>query len=102
MATDLCEAYAGGTGVRLWRKDFSAAEVKALIEEMDIMIFPCVNPEGRDFSQNGVPLWRKNRNPADSGGVASKIGIDINRNQDFLWDFTTAFAPAAINQYLCV
>src|SRR5207249_12224256 len=45
-------------------------------------------------------LWRKNRNPADSSGVASKIGIDINRNQDFLWNFNSAFAPGAINVYL--
>jgi hypothetical protein len=40
-------------------------------------------------------MWRKNRNPASSGGQASKIGVDPNRNYDFLWDFNTAFAPGA-------
>jgi len=100
MAVDLCDAYAGGTGVAYGGKTFSAAEVKALMEQMNIIIFPCVNPDGRNFSQTSVPLWRKNRNPASSGGQASKIGVDINRNQDFLWDFATAFAPAAINVYL--
>jgi hypothetical protein len=99
LATDLCEAYDGGTGVGYGGKYFSAAEVKALMESINIIIFPCVNPDGRNYSQNTAD-WRKNRNPADSGGVASKIGIDINRNQDFLWDFSTAFAPAAINGYL--
>ena len=100
LATDLCDAYAGGTGVAYGGKHFSAAEVKALMERINVIIFPCVNPDGRNFSQTSVALWRKNRNVADSGGDASKIGVDINRNQDFLWDFNTAFAPAAVNVFL--
>jgi murein tripeptide amidase MpaA len=100
LTTDLCDAYAGGTGVGYGGKYFSAAEVKALIEQINIIIFPCVNPDGRTYSQNTYGLWRKNRSTVNSGGVASKIGVDINRNQDFLWDFHTAFAPGAINLYL--
>jgi murein tripeptide amidase MpaA len=102
LATDLCDAYAGGTGVGYGGKYFSAAEVKALIEQINVIIFPCVNPDGRSFSQSAPinALWRKNRDTADSGGDPSKVGIDINRNQDFLWNFNTAFAPAAINPYL--
>lgn len=100
LATDLCEAYSGGTGVAYGYRYFSAAEVKALMEQLNIIIFPCVNPDGRNFSQNSMALWRKNRNPANSGGVASDIGVDINRNQDFLWNFDTAFAPAAISEFL--
>ena len=100
LATDLCDAYAGGTGVAYGGKHFSAAEVKALMERINVIIFPCVNPDGRNFSQSSVALWRKNRNVADSGGDASKNGVDINRNQDFLWDFNTAFAPTAVNVYL--
>lgn len=99
LATDLCDAYFGGTGVGYGGKTFSAAEVKALMEQINIIIFPCVNPDGRNYSQSTAD-WRKNRNPADSGGVAEKIGVDINRNQDFLWDFDTAFAPAAVNMYV--
>lgn len=100
LATDLCDAYAGGTGVGYGGKYFSAAEVKALMERINVIIFPCVNPDGRNYSQMTAALWRKNRNPANSGGVASKIGVDINRNQDFLWDFNAAFAPAAVNTYV--
>jgi hypothetical protein len=100
LAADLCDAYAGGTGIGYGGKYFSAAEVKALMEQINIIIFPCVNPDGRFYSQNGGGLWRKNRNPADSGGDPWKIGVDINRNQDFLWDFNTAFAPGAINTYV--
>lgn len=99
LATDLCDAYAGGTGVAYGGKYYPAAEVKVLMEQINIIIFPCVNPDGRSFSQSGTAnaMWRKNRDTADSGGNPAKIGVDINRNQDFLWDFNTAFAPSAIN-----
>ncbi|HEY7055283.1 MAG TPA: M14 family metallopeptidase, partial [Vicinamibacterales bacterium] len=104
LATDLCDAYAGGTGIGYGGKYFSATEVKALIEQINLIIFPCVNPDGRAYSQSSpqydIAMWRKNRNPADSGGVASRIGVDINRNQDFLWNFGAAFAPGAVNVYL--
>lgn len=100
LATDLCDAYAGGTGVAYGAKYYSAAEVRALVEQLNVIVYPCVNPDGRAYSQTTVPLWRKNRNTADSGGNASRIGIDINRNQDFLWDFPTKFAPGAVNTYL--
>lgn len=98
LAADLCEAYAGGTGLGYGGKYYSSAEVRALMEQINIIIFPCVNPDGRAFSQDAEPgspdqLWRKNRNPADSGGDPDKIGVDINRNQDFLWDFPAVFAP---------
>jgi hypothetical protein len=100
LATDLCDAYAGQTGVGYGPKYFSAAEVKALIEQVNVIVYPCVNPDGRNYSQTSYALWRKNRNPTDSGGDASKVGIDINRNQDFLWDFDTAFDAVAINDFL--
>jgi len=100
LATDLCDAYASATGLAYEGKYFSAAEVKAVMERINIIIFPCVNPDGRNYAQGGAGLWRKNRNPANSGGDQLKIGIDINRNQDFLWDFNTAFAPGAVNDFV--
>lgn len=102
LATDLCEAYAGGTGVQYGGKYYSTAEVRALMEQINIVVFPCVNPDGRDFSQSSTTtaMWRKNRNPADSSGDPNKVGIDINRNQDFLWNFQSAFAPGAVNTFL--
>jgi hypothetical protein len=100
LAADLCDAYAMGKGLGYGGKYFSAAEVKAIVEQMNVIIFPCVNPDGRAYSQSDPPtdakkMWRKNRNQADSGGDPLKIGVDVNRNQDFLWDFRAAFAPAA-------
>jgi murein tripeptide amidase MpaA len=102
LATDLCDAYAGGTGLGYGDKYFSAAEVRALIDQANVIVYPCVNPDGRDYSQSGPgrALWRKNRNPADSGGDPSRIGVDVNRNQDFLWKFEEAFEPGAIIEAL--
>src|SRR5215472_10774486 len=59
LATDLCEAYSGGTGLAYGGSYFSAAEVKALMERLNIIIFPCVNPDGRNFSQGSTAtaLW---------------------------------------------
>ena len=95
FATDLLEAYDGGTGLTYGSKSFSASEVQTIVEERQVFIFPCVNPDGRHYSQTVEPMWRKNRNPADSGGDPSRIGVDINRNYDFLWDFPLFFSPSA-------
>ena len=59
-----------------------------------IVFFPLVNPDGVRHDQTTDSLWRKNRNPASSDGSPQSVGVDINRNYDFLWDFRTKFDPA--------
>ena len=100
LATDLCAAYTANSSLAYGNRRYSAAEIRALMEQTNVLVFPCVNPDGRFYSQNTNAMWRKNRNPADSGGSAGAIGVDINRNQDFVWDFRTAFAPGAFSEYL--
>ncbi|MEX2264197.1 MAG: M14 family zinc carboxypeptidase [Bryobacteraceae bacterium] len=95
VAADLCEAYTNSTGLGYGGKSFTHDEVKAIVEGLNLIIFADVNPDGRHFSQTSEALWRRNRNPADSGGNASCIGVDLNRNQDFLWDFPVHFDPAS-------
>jgi murein tripeptide amidase MpaA len=95
LAADLLEAHATGTGLAYGGTSYTAAEVKAIVTRIDLIVFPDINPDGRQYSQTVYGMWRKNRNPASSGGVASRIGVDVNRNYDFLWDFPNAFAPAA-------
>lgn len=95
FATDMLEAYTLGTDLVYGGTSFTAAQIKSIIEKLDVIIFPDINPDGRHYSQNTFAMWRKNRNPASSGGQASKIGVDPNRNFDFLWDFKTAFHPDA-------
>jgi murein tripeptide amidase MpaA len=95
LATDLLEAYTAGTGLVYGGTSFSAGEIKSIIESIYVIVFPDINPDGRHYSQTTDAMWRKNRNPASSGGQASKIGVDPNRNYDFLWDFNTTFAAGA-------
>jgi murein tripeptide amidase MpaA len=92
FAADLLEAYAAGAGLKYGGKAFSANQIRRIVEEMDVFVFPCVNPDGRHYSQTQDPLWRKNRNPAESGAQPHRIGVDNNRNFDFLWDFHKHFA----------
>ncbi len=96
FAADLLEAYSLGSGLVYGGTSYSAGEIKSIIEGLDLIVFPDINPDGRHYSETVDAMWRKNRNPASSGGVAGKIGIDVNRNYDFLWDFPTAFSPGAM------
>jgi len=87
FAADLLYAYAMGFGVTYGASSFSTQQVARIAQKLDVFILPVINPDGRHFSQtdgNG-PLWRKNRNPSASGGIAGNVGVDVNRNYDFLW-----------------
>jgi murein tripeptide amidase MpaA len=95
FAADLLEAYSLATGLVYGGTSYSAADIRSIVERVDVVVFPDVNPDGRHYSQTVYAMWRKNRNPASSGGQANKIGVDINRNYDCLWDFYTAFAAGA-------
>jgi len=95
FAADLLEAYTGGSGLVYGGTSFSAADIAQIIERLDVIVYPCLNPDGSKYSHDVFKMWRKNRNPASSGGDPKKIGVDINRNYDFLWDYKTKFAKKA-------
>ena len=99
LAADLLEAYKLGTGVRYegmnGGKYFTPENIRSIIDNMNLLFFPCVNPDGRNYSQTVESLWRRNRNPSNSGGNPDCIGVDLNRNYDFLWDFQKFFHPQA-------
>ncbi|SAL53901.1 M14 family zinc carboxypeptidase [Caballeronia humi] len=99
FATDLLSAYTNNAGLQYGGKTFSAATVQGMVNTLEFVVYPLVNPDGRLYSQqhdaailNG---WRKNRNTASSGGDPNRIGVDINRNYDFLWDFASKMAPSS-------
>lgn len=52
-----------------------------LLEELDFVIQPIVNPDGYEHTFNGNRFWRKTR----SIGSSPCIGVDANRNYDFHW-----------------
>lgn len=97
LATDLLEAWTAGTGLVYGGTAFTAAQVQRILERVELIVFPDINPDGRHYSQTVYAMWRKNRNPASSGGNPSSVGVDPNRNYDFLWDYPLHFAPAAVN-----
>jgi carboxypeptidase T len=77
----IVNAFVSGAPLDFGGKHFTAAQVSNMLNELDLFIFPNVNPDGKNYSQTTDIWWRKNRNP-NGGGPA---GVDINRNFDFLW-----------------
>lgn len=100
FATNLLRSYEDGSELRYGDKVFAAADVRAVLQGLDVFVFPDVNPDGKAYSQAVDPgrpqgfWWRKNRRPAGTPGGAE--GVDLNRNFDFLWDsgIGTASDPA--------
>jgi carboxypeptidase T len=90
------QAYLNGTALTFGQKTFSAAQIKTIIDTLEIVIFPQANPDGRHFSMTvaNESDWRKNRRPAPPN-FPQCPGVDINRNYDFLWDFPNHFDPSA-------
>jgi hypothetical protein len=97
FAADLLGAYKDDATLTYGGKSFTAAEIQNLLSGLHVVIFPLVNPDGRNFSQaaDTQAYWRRNRNPANSGGNPDCIGVDLNRNYDFLFDFKTKYAPGS-------
>ncbi|MFJ8111879.1 M14 family metallopeptidase [Streptomyces sp. NPDC096132] len=96
LAADLLEAHESATGLGYGSSYFTAPQVRHVVENLDLFVFPCVNPDGRAFSQTTSAMWRKNRRPAPAGHTGpSCVGVDLNRNFDFLWDHLAKFAPDA-------
>lgn len=89
LAFKLCWAYDNNLGLTFGGKEWSRTEVRLLVDGMDIFIVPNINPDGREYVQTtpGPPFheqWRKNRGTNADG----TIGADLNRNFDFLWEWT--------------
>ncbi len=61
------------------------ADIQRLLASRNILIIPCVNPDGYEYNlmQNpdGGGLWRKNRRLNADGSY----GVDLNRNYAWAW-----------------
>lgn len=96
FAIRLLRAYRDRKPIRLGRRSFTAAQVRAIVEGLDIVVIPQVNPDGRRYSMERRPMWRKNRRPAPRGRGSRSVGVDVNRNFPFLWRFDRYFAPGTV------
>lgn len=102
---NLINAYRAGKALVYGAKNFSATKVKTILENVDLFVFPDVNPDGKNYSQTHDPSsgsgqnfwWRKNRNPNTAVDPAHP-GVDLNRNFDFLWssDIGTSSTPSSL------
>ena len=90
----LASAFSANNGLTFGSKIFTAAQIKSIVDKLDLFVFPQVNPDGRNESFNGNASWRKNRRPAPTSNPTS-MGVDINRNYNFLWDYPRYFDPNA-------
>jgi carboxypeptidase T len=97
FAERLLSAGQNEKGISIGKRRFGPSNVQRLLDETAVYIIPQVNPDGRHHSFTVDPYWRKNRRPAppDRDGDETCIGVDLNRNFDFMWDFATAFSPDA-------
>ncbi len=96
FAERLLAADEGGTDIVTGGHRFPAAQVRELLDDTSVYLFPQVNPDGRQHSLTVDPGWRKNRRPAPHGAHSPGcVGVDLNRNFDFLWNYPAAFHPQA-------
>jgi murein tripeptide amidase MpaA len=73
-----------------------AADVKRIVERLELSVLALINPDGRAFSQSSADnaMWRKNRRPGRSGAAPACTGVDLNRNFDLAWDFERFYDDA--------
>ena len=90
------QAYQASTGLTFGSKSFSADDIQSIVDALDIIVFPQANPDGRNYSMSTEAMWRKNRRTAaPNSGSGSCVGVDLNRNYDFLWNFPVYFNVGA-------
>ncbi|MEP3329323.1 M14 family metallopeptidase [Sedimentitalea sp.] len=96
LAADILGAAQSGTGLAYGGAVFSATEIAAILDGVQLILFPCVNPDGRVYSQTVDNNWRKNRSVNSVNAVGVCHGVDLNRNFDILWDFEDHFLPGSV------
>jgi len=92
--SDLLYANEHRKGLTYGNKTYTNSQVKKALGA-GVVFIPMLNPDGVRHDQANSNLWRKNRNPASSTpGQPLTVGVDLNRNFDFMWNFTQYFDPS--------
>jgi murein tripeptide amidase MpaA len=96
FAADMLHAYTHGEGLTYGGMSYSAAQIRQVLDTINVFVVPCVNPDGRIFTMSsddsGIRGWRRNRNTAHH---ATCHGVDLNRNYDFAFDLDRYFSASS-------
>src|SRR5690606_14934327 len=57
-------------------------EIRALVDSVEFIFVPTMNPDGYEYTWTNNRLWRKNRRDHPN---SSCFGVDLNRNWGFQW-----------------
>ncbi|KAH6983797.1 hypothetical protein EDB80DRAFT_824106 [Ilyonectria destructans] len=76
-------------GLTYGSKTYTNTQVKTALSA-GIVFIPLSNPDGVAYDQLTHSCWRKNHNH----GSSQSVGVDLNRNFDFLWDFCNLFVSS--------
>lgn len=55
--------------------------ITALLNRLEVIIVPVMNPDGYSYTWTNIRLWRKNRRNNGDGS----FGVDLNRNWGYQW-----------------
>jgi murein tripeptide amidase MpaA len=92
--SDLLEANERRIGLTYGNVTYTNSQVKKALGT-GIVFIPLLNPDGVRYDQANGNRWRKNRNPASAiAGKPATVGVDLNRNFDFMWNYTKHFDPS--------
>jgi len=74
------------------------SEIKQIVDQVELYIVPCINPDGYVYNQESSPggggLWRKNRRNNGDG----TFGVDLNRNYGKFWGFDDIGSSSLTNE----
>jgi murein tripeptide amidase MpaA len=100
LAFDLAKAYASEAGLSYGGAEWSALDVRIMMETLDIWMLPCANPDGRNHVMKAGGDWNWRMNRRDNPDTTCE-GVDPNRNCDFMWRVigpTTVCNPCSTTQ----
>jgi len=69
LAFDLVEAYTNEAGLAYGGAQWSALDVKVMMETLDIWMLPCANPDGRNQVMKPGGQWDWRMNKRDNPGT---------------------------------
>ncbi|PHH55923.1 Carboxypeptidase O [Ceratocystis fimbriata CBS 114723] len=88
---DLFWAVEAGIGLDYGTVQYSAEDVKKVLN-LGMVVILAPNPDGLNWDEENGDCWRKNRNPKHMKPQDGRsIGVDLNRNFGFLWDYKRFF-----------